>query len=241
MIATMMPRGMLRSKPFRLWPMRAQNLELQSSRLPPGLRHLYLQIAVQESPGKRSMIQAYLLIGSFGHQISTVLSRAGTEVENAVGAAHNFGVVLDHHNRVAEVAQVLQDLDQPGSIAAMQPDGRLVEHVERPHQPRSERSRQLNALRFASGKGRSQAVKRKIFEPDFVKKTQAIANLLQQLTGDFVLHVRQRETPEKQRRLFHRHGADLADFFVRDLHQPRLRPQPARRRRRRTRNSRDTG
>ncbi len=98
------------------------------------------------------------------------------------------GVVLHHQDRVAEVAQALQNVDQAGGIAAVQPDGRLVEHVERPHQARAERGCQLNALRFASGKRRGEAVKRQVFQSDFVQKAQAVANLLQQFAGDFVLH-----------------------------------------------------
>ena len=91
-----------------------------------------------------------LVVGARADDFSAIFSRARAEIENAVGGAHDVGIVLDHENRVSQVAQVVQDLDQPVRIAAVQADGRLVEHIQRAHQPRTQRSRKLNALRFAS-------------------------------------------------------------------------------------------
>ena len=44
----------------------------------------------------------------------------------------------------------MQDLDEPVRIAAVEADGRLVEHVQRADQTRTERCRELNALRFSA-------------------------------------------------------------------------------------------
>ena len=101
---------------------------------------------------------------------AAVFSGAGAEVENAVGGAHDVGIVLDDEDRVSQVAQVVQDLDQPMRVAAVQADGRLVEHIERADQARSERSCELDALRFAARKCRGKPVERQVFEADVVKK-----------------------------------------------------------------------
>ena len=45
--------------------------------------------------------------------------------------AHHRGVVLDHQDRIADVAQALEDLDQPSRVARVQADGGLIEDVER--------------------------------------------------------------------------------------------------------------
>jgi hypothetical protein len=103
---------------------------------------------------------------------AAVFARAGAEIENAVGGAHDLGIVLDHQDRVSQIAQVVQDLDEPVRVAAVQADGRLVEHVERADQPRSERGGELNALRFAARERRGEPVERQVFQADVVQKAQ---------------------------------------------------------------------
>ena len=66
----------------------------------------------------------------------------------------------------------------------MQADRRLVEHVERADQMRTERRGQLDALRFAAGKRRCQPVEREIVEAHFVEKSQALLNFFENFVGD---------------------------------------------------------
>jgi len=61
------------------------------------------------------------------------------------------GVVLHHHNGIAQLAQLFQNPDQPSRVAAVQADGRLVEHVTRAHQSRPQAGGKLDALRLAAG------------------------------------------------------------------------------------------
>ena len=118
------------------------------------------------------------------NDLAAVFSRARAEIENAVGGAHDVGIVLDDQDRVSQVAQVVQDLDQPMRVAAVQSDGRLVEHIQRADQPRSQRSRELNALRFAAGERGGEPVERQVFEADFVQEAQPLLDFQQQLVGD---------------------------------------------------------
>ena len=94
------------------------------------------------------------------------------------------GIVLDHQDGVAQIAQALEDFDQPVRVARMQADGRLVEHVKRADQMRAERRGQLDALRFAAGKRGGQPVERQVVEADFVEEAQALLNLFENLVGD---------------------------------------------------------
>ena len=75
----------------------------------------------------------------------------GPEIDNVIGRAHHVGIVLHNNDGVAEIAQFCENPDQPAGIAAVQSDGRLIEHIAGAHQTRAEARRQLNALRFASG------------------------------------------------------------------------------------------
>src|ERR687890_372525 len=54
-------------------------------------------------------------------------SGPGPDVDHPVGDPDGVLVVLDHDQRVAEVLQPQQRLDQPVVVALVQPDRRLVE------------------------------------------------------------------------------------------------------------------
>src|SRR5580658_2656083 len=121
----------------------------------------------------------------------------------------------------------MQNLDKPVCIAAVQPDGRLVQHIQRAHQTRPKRSSKLNALRFAARQGRSKPVKRQIFKSDFVKKAQALPKFDKQLFGNRSLLSRKLKLTEEARGLFDRHTAHLADILAIDFDLARFRPQPS--------------
>ena len=74
----------------------------------------------------------------------------GTDVDDHVGGAHRVLIVLDHDERVADVAQRLQRRQQPVVVALVQPDRRFVEDVEHADQRRADLRRQPNALRLAA-------------------------------------------------------------------------------------------
>jgi hypothetical protein len=78
-----------------------------------------------------------------------------------------------------------------GRVAGVQADGRLVEHIERAHQPRAERSGKLNALRLAAGERRGEAVEGEVFEADRIEKTEALADLFEDRAGNLLLHGRE--------------------------------------------------
>ena len=108
----------------------------------------------------------------------------------------------------------------------MQPNRRLIQHIQRAHQPRSQRSRQLNPLRLAARQRRRKPVQRQIFQPHIVQKSQPLANLLQQFVRNFALLRTQLNLLEKSQRVLDRKRANLADVFPVDLDLPRLQPQP---------------
>ena len=63
--------------------------------------------------------------------LAAVLAGAGTDVDDPVALADRLLVVLDDDDRVAEVAQPGERVDQPPVVALVQSDRRFVEHVQR--------------------------------------------------------------------------------------------------------------
>src|SRR5208282_461059 len=166
-----------------------------------------------------------LVVGAGANDFSAIFSGARAQVENAVGGAHDVGIVFDDQDRVSQIAQVVQDLDQAVCIATVQADGRLVKHIQGADETRTERSSKLNSLRLATGQRGGQTVKRQIFKADFVKETQAFPKFDKQLFRNRGLLRRERELTEEARCLFDRHTAHLADVLAFDHYLARFRPQ----------------
>ena len=97
------------------------------------------------------------------------------------------GIVFDDENRVAEIAEGFQDVDEALRVARMQADGRFVEYIKRADEMRTERGGKLDALRFAAGKCGGEAIERQVIEANFIEELQARANLFQDFVGDFGL------------------------------------------------------
>ena len=91
-----------------------------------------------------------LAVRSVEQNTAAVLARTWPKIHDVVGRAHHVGIVLHHHDRVAEIAKFAQYSDQPLRIPRVQADRGLVEHIGRAHQPRPETGRELNPLRFAA-------------------------------------------------------------------------------------------
>src|SRR5262249_22064311 len=97
---------------------------------------------------------ADLRVSSGGDHFAAVFARAWPEVDDVVRRLHDLRIVLDHEDAISQIAQVMQDLDQPVGIAAVESNGWLVEHIQRSNQARTERSRELNTLRLSAGERR---------------------------------------------------------------------------------------
>ena len=61
--------------------------------------------------------------------------------------------MLDDHHRVARGGELAAELGQARGVARVEPDGGLVEHVERAGELRPELVGQVDALRFAAREG----------------------------------------------------------------------------------------
>ncbi|EXJ12268.1 hypothetical protein D779_4087 [Imhoffiella purpurea] len=110
----------------------------------------------------------------------SVLAWARADVDEAVGGPHHLRVVLDDHQRVAPVAQSVQNLGHPVHVARMQPDTGLVEDEEAVDQRGPERGGQVDALHLAPRERPRLTVEGQIAEPDLAQIAETGADLGQQ-------------------------------------------------------------
>ena len=111
------------------------------------------------------------------HDAPALLAGAEAEIDDVIGDADHVGVVLDDEHRVALIAELPQDGDQPQVVARVQADRRLVEHVERADQRRAERGGQIDALRLAARERRREAIQREVVEADVAEERQPAPDL----------------------------------------------------------------
>jgi hypothetical protein len=97
--------------------------------------------------------------------------------------------VLDHDDRVADIAQVLERVEQPGIVALVQADGGLIKHVEHAGEAGADLRGEPDALALAARQRAGIARQRQVIEADIVEELQPVADFLEDAHGDLVLLV----------------------------------------------------
>ena len=139
---------------------RADNLQELSLRLAAPRRDQDFQFAAEIAAGERIRILQHLVTRSGENQLAPVFAGAGAQVHHVIGRHDGVGIMFDHQQRVAEIAQTFQDFDQAVRIAGMQAYGGFVQHIQS--------ADELDALGLSAGERGGQAIERKIIEADFV-------------------------------------------------------------------------
>src|SRR3954471_20904041 len=96
------------------------------------------------------------------HDFPSMNARAGSEIDDMIGAAHRLFVVLDDHERVPFLAQRRQGFEKADVIPRMKADRRLVQNVKNTPQIRAGLGRQPDSLRFTAAQRFGRAAERKI-------------------------------------------------------------------------------
>ncbi len=176
--------------------------------------HGHRPLPVEELRGDRSPgLASTSSMRAGGDHVATVLAGAGTDVDHVVGGADGVLVVLDHDERVADVAQPLERADQLVVVALVQPDRRLVEDVEHAHEPAADLRGQPDALGLAAAQRGRAAVERQVVEADVVQEAEAFADLLEHLASDQGLALTELEALDAAER-----GDDAVPAQVHDVH-----------------------
>ncbi|OPZ03672.1 MAG: hypothetical protein BWZ09_02302 [Alphaproteobacteria bacterium ADurb.BinA305] len=164
--------------------------------------------ARQPGAGHRIGIRRDLGRRAARDDVAAALARAGADLEQLVGGDHHLRVVLDHHQRVAGVAQPRHHPEDAADVARMQADRGLVEHEQGIHQRGAERGGQVDALHLAARQRARLAVQRQVAEADVGQVGESAADLAEHQLGGLVRHAGQRER-----------GDGVADAVDRQRHQ----------------------
>jgi hypothetical protein len=92
--------------------------------------------AAQVLTGQRVGSGQDLAIGSLENHLAAGLAVAGSQIDDLVGRAHDFGLVFDDDDGVARVAQALRNANEASGVAGVQADAGFVKNEERVDQAR---------------------------------------------------------------------------------------------------------
>ena len=225
------PTGRLAVTPCRLLPVAPLIVSARPAigAVPPR-RDRDLPVSGEILAGERMRRAADVLGRALRDDLPAVLARARTHVDDVVGGVDRVLVVLDDDDAVAEVAQVLQRLEQAVVVALVKPDRRLVQHVHHAGQAGADLAREPDALRLAAGQRLRRAVERQVIEADVVEELQPADDLLDDAIGDRGLLAVEHQRAEERHRALERQAGDLEDrarlVAIADLDVTRFAPQP---------------
>ena len=148
--------------------------------------------------------------------LAAVLAGAGPDVDHPVGDLDRLLVVLDDEHGVAEVAEAHERVDEAAVVALVEPDRRLVEHVQHADQAGADLAGQADALGLAAGQRAGRAGQREVVEAHVEQEAHAGVDLLHDPLGDHAVALGELEPGQELRRLADRQVADLADVQVAD-------------------------
>ena len=170
--------------------------------------------------GQRALAHAGQRPGE--NHLSPCFAAAGTQLHHIVGHLDGGEIVLDDEDAVTGVAQALQELEQSIHVARMQPDGRLVQHIERVDELRAERIGEPDSLRLTTGERTGGAIHRQIAESDVAEKSHSIAGFLEDHRGNALLELSQLQLFEPRRELIDRQRGNLRDVQTADANVERI-------------------
>src|SRR5699024_10559929 len=125
-----------------------------------------------------------LVDGTRHHDVTTVLTRPGTDVDDPIGRTDGVLVVLDHDERVADVTQLLECVHLTGVLPLLQTHGPLGQDLEHTDQAGTVLGRQRDALGFSTRTGPRRPGQVQVVEPDVEQETEPGVDRLQHLGGD---------------------------------------------------------
>ena len=131
------------------------------------------------TPGERAA-GAQPVDGALEDDLAAGASGTGAEIDDVVGERDHFGLVLDHEDGVALVAQPQQQSVHPLDVVRVQPYRRLVEDVGHVGERGAEVADHLGALRLTARQGAGRPVEAEIAQPNLHEGVERLPQLGQQ-------------------------------------------------------------
>ena len=136
--------------------------------------------------------------------------------------------MLDDEDGVAEVSQSRERMQQPVVVAGVEPNGRLIQHVENAAEAGTDLRGQADALGFTAGKRGRRTIQAEIAESHRQEKIQPLSDLFERARSDFALargELLENQVHGRPRRA-QRQCGEIRDGIPAELHGKALRPQP---------------
>ena len=164
---------------------------------------------------------------AFAHDAPSERAGPRAEIHQVVGMLQRVAVVFDHDQGIAEIAQVLQGLDQPEIVPRVKPDRGFVQHVEHAGQSRSDLAGQPDPLRLAARKRGRPAVEGQVIQSHVQKEAHAVPDFRHHLAHDLPLRCREVQSFHEVHGAVGGHGAERRDGHAVDQHGEAFGPEPA--------------
>ena len=128
--------------------------------------------AGQEWSHDRSRVGFKLTRAALGDHRAAAGSCAGAEFDHPVRRVDELPLVLDHQDRVPIARQRANRLAQSLDVAGVQPDRRLIQHVEHPGGAGAHRRGQFDPLALAGRQRRASPVQGQVTETDVEQRRE---------------------------------------------------------------------
>ena len=125
--------------------------------------------------------------------------------------------MLDNHDGVAQVAQLLEHLDEAVSVARVEAYGGLVEDVHAAHQRAAKRGGQVDALALAAAETVGEAVQRQVSQAHVEQVAHAVVQLHEQTVHHLLFMLGEGQGVEPCGEIAHRHGQQVGDGLAVDF------------------------
>ena len=133
--------------------------------------------------------------------LPAMLTGRRADVDQPVGPAHGFQVMLHHKQRIARGLQTLERGEQRFAIGRVQARRRFIQHIDHAEQLRAQLRGQAQTLQLAGRQGRRTALQGQIAQAQFGQGTDPLEQILGDALGRQALFHRQfhRVLPRRHR------------------------------------------
>ena len=123
---------------------------------------------------------AQIIGRSVKHNLAAAHAGPRAHVQNSVGAQHDGGIVLDHHQGVARIAQAQHGLVDAVHVARVQPNAGLIQHKQGIDQRGAQGRGEVDALHLTAAQGAALPIQGEVANAHIVEVFQACANFIGQ-------------------------------------------------------------
>ena len=121
------------------------------------------------------------------HHVAAMLACSGSQVDHVIGRSNRLLVMLDNNDRVLQVAEARQRIEEAPVVALVQADRRLIEHVEDTGQAGADLCREADSLPLSARQRGRAPREREVPNADIVQEMEPILDLAQDAACDDLL------------------------------------------------------